>query len=152
MLKFSRRVFDSLVWNRRDEIPFIVFFSFLVTFLLARLTVRLVYQQVLPGSLFLNVKGVHVHHYNYGFFLLAVSGLWSLLDTKRRRLDIAALIYGIGLGLAVDEFGMFLRLRDDYYTRISYDAVVVVGALLLSIAYFPKFWRVLGKQVKSLLT
>ena len=151
MFKYTQRIFDSLVWNRRDEIPFIIFFSFLITFFISRSIVRLIYSHLLPGSLFLNIRGNHIHHYNYGIFLLAVSGLWALLDTKRQRLDIVAFLYGVGLALAVDEFGLFLGLSQDYYARLTYDAVVIVGSLLLSIAYFPRFWRVVGKRLKDLI-
>jgi hypothetical protein len=37
------------------------------------------------------------------------------------------------LGLTFDEFGMWVRLQDDYWVRQSYDAVIIVTLLLLNI-------------------
>ena len=147
-MKQLREIWHSLIWAKRTELPFIIFASFLITFAISRLTVRLVYAGFLPSNLFLIVKGTHIHHYNYGFALLAISGFWSLINRKRSRLPFIATLYGIGLGLTMDEFGMFLLLQDDYYVRLSYDAVMIVGSLLVSVAYFPAFWRDVGKHLK----
>jgi Na+/pantothenate symporter len=46
-----------------------------------------------------------------------------------------AAVYGIGLGLTFDEFGMWLHLGGLYWQRASYDAVVTVAAVLALIAY-----------------
>jgi hypothetical protein len=46
------------------------FVAFLLTFILARTLVILIMARKLP-DLFLHVGGTHVHHLNYGIFLLA---------------------------------------------------------------------------------
>jgi hypothetical protein len=48
-----------------------------------------------------------------------------------------AVLYGIGLGLTFDEFGMWVHLGGSYWQRASFDAVVVVAALLSLIAFAP---------------
>lgn len=122
------------------EIPFRILLSFLITFILARLTVYSIVNDILP-NLFFIVNGVHVHHLNYGIFLLAVSGYFALtLSQNQKWIKRIATIYGIGLGLTFDEFGMWLHLRDDYWMRQSYDAIVVVGVVLLNGMLFGGFW------------
>jgi hypothetical protein len=141
------RLRDSLseaILGHREELPFIIFVSFLLTFLLSRLSVWLVIHHLFPGWLFVYSHGVHIHHLNYGIILLAIAGFWGLVNTKRHIQYAIAVLYGIGLGLTADEYGMILLLRDNYYVRQSYDAVIIVGTLLLSAIYFKPFWRRLG--------
>jgi hypothetical protein len=140
---FRERLGEALL-GHREELPFIIFVSFLLTFLLSRLSVWLVIHHLLPGWLFVYSHGVHIHHFNYGIILLALTGFWGLINTRQDRLYLIAILYGIGLGLTADEYGMILLLRDNYYVRESYDAVTVVAALLLSAIYFKPFWRKLG--------
>jgi len=93
----------------------IVLFSFLLTFILARLVVFLIMSRRLP-DLYLHLGGTHIHHLNYGIFLLA----------------------GVGVGLTFDEFGMWVRLGGSYWQRASVDAVGVLAAVFGLIAYAPK--------------
>lgn len=116
----------------------LIIFAFLVTFIIARLFVYLVLGHLMP-NFFLTIKGVHVHHFTYGVFILALVGLYLIL--KRPELGSNAfkwtsLFYGVGLALTFDEFGMWIRLEDDYWVRQSYDAVIIIILLLLNIAYY----------------
>jgi hypothetical protein len=58
----------------------IILFSFLVTFVLARIVVFLTTSHRLP-DLYLHLGGTHIHHLNYGIFLLAGGGGYHL-DTR----------------------------------------------------------------------
>ena len=51
-----------------------VFATFVVTFILARVMVLLIMTHHAPSILFLHVRGTHVHHLNYGIFILRQSG------------------------------------------------------------------------------
>ena len=57
-----------------------------------------------------------------------------------RGLLVAAAVYGVGLALTFDEFGLWVHLGGSYWQRASFDAVVVIGALLTLIAVAPE-WR-----------
>lgn len=112
--------------------------SFLVTFAVARLFVYLVLGHLLP-NFFLTIRGVHIHHFTYGVFILAGVGLFALLrrpDVATRLYHAMTMIYGIGLGLTFDEFGMWIRLKDDYWVRQSYDAIIIVTLVLLNLAFY----------------
>jgi len=47
----------------------------------------------------------------------------------------------VGLALTFDEFGMWLHLGGSYWQRASYDAVVLVAALLGLVAFAPALRR-----------
>ncbi|HTS89251.1 MAG TPA: hypothetical protein VMG41_12240 [Gemmatimonadales bacterium] len=121
----------------------VTLFGFLLTFTCARIVTFLIMAHRLP-DVYLHVGGTHVHHLNYGIFLLSGVGAYLLFASHpERRLRGAALVYGVGLGLTFDEFGMWLHLGGPYWQRASFDAVIVLGALLAFIAYMPPFtaWR-----------
>lgn len=130
----------------------IIVSSFLVTFVIARLFVYMVLGHYLP-NFFLTIKGVHIHHFTYGVVILVVVGLYMILrrpkaDTKR--FFYTTLVYGIGLGLTFDEFGMWIRLQDDYWMRQSYDAIIIVTLLLLNIAYYKPLISLLNMFGKTI--
>ena len=121
-----------------QKIVGVVIFYFLVTFILSRLMVYLVIGRWLP-NFFLTVRGVHIHHFTYGVFILVLVGLFLLLrrpNPESPHFKLICAIYGIGLGLTFDEFGMWVRLADEYWIRQSYDAIVIVLLILFNIAYY----------------
>jgi hypothetical protein len=110
-------------------------FSFLVTFILARVFVFLIMADMMP-NLYCFVQGTHVHHLNYGIFLLAAVGGYSVFRRPTgRAAEITALMYGVAMGLTFDEFGMWLHLGGSYWQRASVDAVIVVSALFGLVAF-----------------
>jgi len=113
----------------------IVLVTFLLTFMLARTLVFLIIFRTIP-DFFLHIKGTHVHHLNYGIFLLSAVGayllFWKPVGKSRR---IAAGIYGIAMALTFDEFGMWIHLGGSYWQRASWDAVVVISGALALIAF-----------------
>jgi hypothetical protein len=118
----------------------IILVAFVMTFMAARVLVFLIVSRRIP-DLFLHVGGTHIHHLNYGIFLLSGVGAYLLLMQPygRRRL-VAATTYGVGLALTFDEFGLWVHLGGSYWQRASFDAAVVVGALLTLIVVAPD-WR-----------
>lgn len=120
---------------RVRQIARLVLLAFLVTFLCARLTVLLIMARKIP-DLFVYIGGTHVHHLNYGIFLLAGAGGY-LLFKPGADWRWAAVLYGLGMGLTFDEFGMWLHLGGSYWQRASWDAVGVIAAGLGLFAYGP---------------
>jgi len=109
--------------------------AFLLTFIMARISVFLIMARSIP-NLYLFLGSTHVHHLNYGIFLLAAVGAYTLMarpgPTAIRR---AAFVYGIAMALTFDEFGMWLHLGGSYWQRVSVDATVVVAGVFALIAY-----------------
>jgi hypothetical protein len=105
-------------------------FGFIMTFIAARTVVLLIMSHRMP-NLYFFLRGTHVHHLNYGIFLLAGVGGYLLLGARSdKALSVAALFYGIAMALTFDEFGMWLHLGGSYWQRASVDAIIVVAALL----------------------
>jgi hypothetical protein len=119
--------------------------AFVLTFLIARVMVLLIMTHRVP-SLYLHVGGTHVHHLNYGIFLLSVvGGVLLLKPPKGRVLAGTAAVYGIGLALTFDEFGMWVHLGGPYWQRASFDAVVIITGLLALICVAPNLKRLTTK-------
>lgn len=115
--------------------------TFLLVFAAARALVYLIMARRAP-DLFLHVGGTHVHHLNYGIFLLSGVGAYLLFRRPEgRALGAAAVAYGAGLALTFDEFGMWLHLGGPYWQRASFDAVTVIAALLGLLAAAPTLKR-----------
>jgi hypothetical protein len=116
-------------------------FGFALTFILSRTVVFLIMAHRIP-NLFLFLQGTHVHHLNYGIFLLAAVGGYALFGRPDGRpAEIAAVAYGFALALTFDEFGMWLHLGGSYWQRASVDAVIVVAALIGMVAFAPSLKR-----------
>src|SRR6058998_1065485 len=121
----------------------LVLLSFMLTFITARVVSILMLLPQVP-DIYLYVHDIHIHHLNYGIFLLAGVGAY-LLFSSQPATPPAAVIYGIGLGLTFDEFGMWLHLNGDYWQRASFDAVIVLVAVLGLAGFAPtpliRRWR-----------
>jgi hypothetical protein len=116
--------------------------AFLFTFIASRTLVILIMARRMP-DLFLHMGGTHVHHLNYGIFLLsAIAGvlLFARLNDKQR--GVCALAYGFGMALTFDEFGMWLHLGGSYWQRASFDAVIVLLGVFGILAFLPRWQRI----------
>ena len=110
-------------------------FGFIVTFVMARIFVLLIMTGKMPNMYFF-LRGTHVHHLNYGIFLMAaVCGYSVFRRPVGRAAEITAMLYGVAMGLTFDEFGMWLHLGGSYWQRASVDAVIVVMALFGLISF-----------------
>ncbi|HEY2345528.1 MAG TPA: hypothetical protein VGH80_06530 [Xanthomonadaceae bacterium] len=124
--------------NGTRRLARLVLFVFLLTFILARVLVFLIMARLMP-DLYLHMGGTHVHHLNYGIFLLVGVGAWMLFaPPEGRQRTSCAVAYAVGLALTFDEFGMWLHLGGGYWQRVSFDAVTVVAAVLALVAYAPR--------------
>src|SRR5271154_5822114 len=119
----------------------VVFTVFLLTFIAARLLVILIMGRWIP-DLFLHMGETHVHHLNYGIFLLcAVTCVLLFFQLTEPERKWCALAYGVSLALTFDEFGMWLHLGGGYWQRASFDAVIVVASFFGVIAFAPPLQR-----------
>jgi hypothetical protein len=105
-------------------------FGFILTFIAARTVVLLIMSHRMP-NLYFFLRGTHVHHLNYGIFLLAAVAAYLLFSARSDlALRRAALGYGVAMALTFDEFGMWLHLGGSYWQRASVDAIIIVAAVL----------------------
>ena len=127
--------------SRTRQLARLILVAFLFTFMAARVLVFLIVARRIP-DLYLSLGGTHVHHLNYGIFLLSAVGAYMLLGSPQpRSLRWSAILYGIGLALTFDEFGLWLHLGGSYWQRASFDAVVVIAGVLGLVAVAPALRR-----------
>jgi hypothetical protein len=130
----GRRLAD-IATTGSDQLARRALFGFILTFIASRAMVFLIMAQRVP-NLYFFMRGTHVHHLNYGIFLLAAVGAYLLFaEPSGRALRIAALLYGMAMALTFDEFGMWLHLGGSYWQRASIDAIIVVAAVLALIGF-----------------
>jgi hypothetical protein len=120
----------------------LTFVAFLFTFIASRTLVILIMTRHLP-DLFLHLGGTHVHHLNYGIFLLAtIAGVLVFARLNPVQQSACALIYGVSMALTFDEFGMWLHLGGSYWQRASFDAIIVLLGIFGLLAFLPQWKRV----------
>lgn len=96
------------------------------------------------------IGGVHVHHLVFGIIgLLLIGYLWLLLfglehTPPRWAFRVTAVAYGVSAALVLDEFALWLNLRDVYWEkqgRESVDALACFAGLLLWAVLIAPFAR-----------
>jgi hypothetical protein len=139
------RAYDKGIQAPGKETHFLILLAFLLSFGFIRTSAHLIKAQVSwwPGNV--ETKGgTHVHHMVWGILLLMGCGYVGLAiapDSPWR--EITAVFFGIGMGLTLDEFALWLNLEDVYWSnkgRESIDAVVVAGTLLTLALLGLQFW------------
>ncbi|MEQ6026350.1 hypothetical protein SOM70_27665 [Streptomyces salinarius] len=117
--------------------------AFVLTFAVTRVITRLIRAGKGP---FGNVKagGVHVHHVVPGIVLTVVGGFAAVAGGRHGfGSAVAAVVFGMGAGLVLDEFALILHLDDVYWSeagRKSVEVVVLTAALVgLVLAGFTPF-------------
>jgi hypothetical protein len=128
---------DQLVAHDRQAL-FLVLVSFVGSFAFIRVSARLGRSPRVPwwpGSVVTD-GGVHLHHLVWGICLMLAGGAlgFALYDSSPW-LEICACVFGIGAGLTIDEFALWVYLEDVYWAkegRSSIDAAVIAaGGMLL---------------------
>ncbi len=115
---------------------FLVLLGFVLSFLFIRTSTRMIRAQVSwwPGNIETS-SGLHLHHLVIGIVLMLLAGFVGFAaEVGAPFHQIAALAFGIGGGLTVDEFALWVRLEDVYWAkegRSSLDAVILVAAFML---------------------
>lgn len=142
MIRIVKTAYHHMIAERKREIAFWVLIVFLPTFLLTR---AVVYLRI---PIFIHIHGVHVHHLAFGIIILAIAGYSALIVQAPKSRNWIAALYGVGLALAFDEFGMWLLLRDDYWIRWSYDAILIIVVVLVNVVYFADFWLHLTRLLR----
>jgi hypothetical protein len=90
---------------------------------------------VLPRVHWEPVPGMHIHHYVYGIFILTIAGYLALIFKSERATLWIALLYGLGVGLTFDEFGMWFNppfQRGVRWNTIGLE-IVMIGLVLLGL-------------------
>lgn len=140
---FSRgrlhRVYRQQLQEPRRERLFLACLGFFVSALVVRGITLAIHYDIGP---FHNVSmgGRHIHHMVWGILLLLLIGYCWLIEvgTGSRGSShftgaVTSMLYGVGAALTLDEFALWLNLKDVYWQRQgreSYEAMALFGSLL----------------------
>lgn len=121
--------------------------AFILTFFVTRTFVRFIRHRVAAGRPArwwqprnVHIGGLHIHHVTFGVVLVMISGLTLVtlsVNGDEPENTVAAILFGIGAALVLDEYALILHLSDVYWEqdgRTSVDAVfaaVAVAGLLI---------------------
>ncbi|MEU2793937.1 hypothetical protein [Streptomyces sp. NPDC007100] len=107
--------------------------SFVATFAVTRMITRLIragkgpFRNISPG-------GLHIHHVVPGVVLMVIGGFTAIAGGRHGYgAGIAAVLFGMGVGLVLDEFALILHLDDVYWSEQgtkSVEIVIVTAALV----------------------
>jgi hypothetical protein len=150
------RAYDQGIQAPGKELHFLVLVAFALSFGFIRTSAHMIKAQVSwwPGNV--ETKGgTHVHHMVWGILLLISMGYLGIaLAHESPWAELVAVAFGIGMGLTLDEFALWLNLEDVYWApkgRQSIDAVVVTGSLLAISLLGLQFWIDVYEAVLVLL-
>jgi hypothetical protein len=107
--------------------------SMLLSFAFIRFSTRMIRAEVSwwPGNV--SPGGLHIHHLVFGIVFMMVAGFVGFaVEPNSPWFEIAAGIFGIGMGLTLDEFALWLHLEDVYWAeegRSSVDAVIFAAII-----------------------
>lgn len=111
--------------------------SFILTFAITRAVVHAIKAGTGPFR-DIEAGGVHVHHLVPGIFLLLIGGGGFIaLEPAGGAAHLLAVLFGAGGALTLDEFALWLHLKDVYWEeegRASVDAVVLAAGMLALLA------------------
>ena len=143
LLLLHRTPLGSTLHERIPDRPrrrlFIASISFFLTFGGVRAVVYAIVHQIPPFH-FIQVGGRHIHHLVFGIIILLLVGYGWLCEIGNGADNsslflgrLMSILYGVGAALTLDEFALWLNLKDVYWARegrASIDAVILFGALL----------------------
>ena len=116
---------------------YLVLIGFILSFAFIRMSTRLMRSPRVPwwpGSI-VSDSGVHLHHLVFGIVTMMAAGAGGFAAFGNSPwTEICALAFGIGAGLTIDEFALWVYLDDVYWAeegRSSIDATVIAAALML---------------------
>src|SRR5450631_2668372 len=143
LLLLHRTALGSLLHEHIADRPrrrlFIASVSFFLTFAIVRGMVFCIVHQIPPFH-YVVMDGRHIHHLVFGIFILLFVGYGWLCEfgsgsdsSSILASTLMSLLYGLGAALTLDEFALWLNLKDVYFVRegrSSFDAIILFGSLL----------------------
>jgi hypothetical protein len=137
--------YDEHIQIPGKETHFLILLAFVCSFSFIRGSAHMIRAQVSwwPGNVETK-SGTHIHHLVWGILLLITMGYVGIATAiPDPWFELVAIAFGIGMGLTMDEFALWLNLQDVYWAekgRESIDAVVVTIGFLVIALLGLRFW------------
>jgi hypothetical protein len=127
--------------------------AFLVTFAVLRIITAIIHFELFPHGPFRNLvtrSGLHIHHLFWGALLLMISEFAALATRAAAWHLRIAVVFGIAMALMLDEFALWLRLADVYWSPEGVESLkagAVAVALLAVYGFGQPFWHAVVKDL-----
>ena len=145
-----RHHYRQLDLSRRVAIRALV--AFLATFAFLRALTAIIHFQLLPVHNIVTRSGLHIHHLFWGILLLMVTGFAALATRAPAWHLRIAIVFGCAMALTLDEFALWLRLADVYWSWEGWESIkaaAVAAALLALFALGSPFWRGIWRDLRG---
>jgi hypothetical protein len=155
-----RAIYTAHFPETRRERLFLASLGFFVTILVVRGITEAIHRDIGP---FHDVafRGRHIHHLVWGILLLLLVGYTWLAEFGTGAPTglawagrLTSMLYGVASALTLDEFALWLNLRDVYWERQgreSLEAIALFAGLLGIGIYGGAFFRGIARQVGRVL-
>ena len=127
----------------RAHLATIALLSFIFSFIAAR-----TFTTFYPSTVLVS-NGIHVHHFWYGIVLLAIGGWLGISYSGRETDRVAAILYGAGGGLIVDEVGLLLTFGN-YWTGLTYTFLIILLAFVTILMLFNRYRQPIMTELAEL--
>ncbi len=145
-----RHHFHQLALSRRVAMRALA--AFIVTFAFLRALTAIIHFQLLPIHNIVTASGLHIHHLFWGILLLMVVGFAALATRDPAWHLRIAIVFGCAMALTLDEFALWLRLADVYWSREGWESIkaaAVAAAVLAFFALGTPFWKAVWRDLSG---
>jgi hypothetical protein len=154
-----RNVYKSRFPQSRRERLFLASLGFFITALVVRAITIAIHRDIGPFH-DVSMRGRHIHHLVWGILLLLLVGYTWLLElgtgaaaSSQWSGRLTSMLFGVAAALTLDEFALWLNLRDVYWEREgreSFEALALFGGLLAVGVFGRRFWQGVARELGSI--
>lgn len=129
----------------RAHLAAIALVSFIFSFIAAR-----IFTTFYPSTVLVS-NGIHIHHFWFGIALVAIGGWLGISYDDKEINRVAAILYGAGGGLIVDEIGLLLTF-DNYWTGLTYSFFIVFLAFIVILMLFIRYSSIIKGELAEFVS
>jgi hypothetical protein len=145
-----KKIYQHRFTESRRERLFLASVGFFTTVFVVRAITIAIRHDIGPFH-DVSMRGRHIHHLVWGIILLLTVGYAWLLELGTGAMSssqwsgrLTSMLFGVAAALTLDEFALWLNLRDVYWEREgreSFEALALFGGLLAIGIFGRAFWR-----------
>lgn len=151
-----KRIYQNQFTESRRERLFLASVGFFTTVFVVRGITIAIHHDLGPFH-DVSMHGRHIHHLVWGIMLLLTVGYAWLVElgtgatsSSRWSGRLTSMLFGVAAALTLDEFALWLNLRDVYWEREgreSFEALALFGGLLAIGIFGRAFWRGIATEL-----
>lgn len=129
----------------RAHLATLAIVSFILSFIVAR-----AFTSFFPNAILIS-GALHIHHFWFGLVLLATGGWLGINYNYKEIAMLAAILYGVGGGLIVDEVGLLLTFGD-YWSGLTWTFFIVLLAFVSVLILLGRYRQNMFKEFHEFIS